>query len=328
MRICQLMAGEDEGGLETHFVDLANGLAALGDEVTAIAHERYRERFAGAVRFLALDLGRGRRNLLLRRRLRGCIRDAAPHIVHAQAGKAAALLAAVGAPCPTVGTVHNIKRDLGAYRRFDAVIGVSRGVLARLDHPRKRVVYNGVGPPPPPVAPALLRRWFGIDADAPVALAAGRMVAAKRFDRLIDAWRDDAGHLVLVGDGPDRRDLARRAAGRRITFAGFRADARALMGGADAMVFASDREGFSYAMAEALRARLPIVSTPVPGAEELLPQGHLAAPGQLGDAIAACLADPAAARSRMAALFDWAAETLTIAGMTAQTRRVYAEVLA
>ena len=41
VNICQIMGGDDDGGLETHFVDVVNGLAALGDSLTAIAHERY-----------------------------------------------------------------------------------------------------------------------------------------------------------------------------------------------------------------------------------------------------------------------------------------------
>ena len=41
MNICLVLAGNEEGGLETHVVDLANGLARLGDDVTVVAHARY-----------------------------------------------------------------------------------------------------------------------------------------------------------------------------------------------------------------------------------------------------------------------------------------------
>ena len=324
MRICQIMAGNEEGGLETHFVDLANGLAALGDDVAVIAHGRYRGRLAADVAFHELDLTRSRRSPFLRRHLERLIDTVEPDIVHAHAGKAAALVASVDPSCRTVGTVHGLKKDLSAYLRFDAVIGVSRGVVEGLDHPRKSVVYNGVHPGPKATTGAELRAAFGIPPESTVTLAAGRLVRVKGYDRLIGLWGDDSGHLVIAGDGPERGRLESLAAGKPVTLAGFRPDVRALMGGADLMVFASEREGLSYALAEALLVRLPVVSTPVAGAEELLPASHLAEIGELGGPIARCLDDPDAARERMRETFDWAADALTVERMVAATRAVYA----
>ena len=99
------------------------------------------------------------------------------------------------------------------------------------------------------------------------------------------------------------------------------------MGGADLVVFASEREGLSLALVEALLARVPVVSTPVPGAVDLLPHSQLAEAGELRDAVAACLADLDAVQARMGPVFDWAARTLTVERMVAETRRVYEEVL-
>ena len=322
MKICEVMAGDEEGGLETHFVELANGLSALGDDIAVIAHERYRDRFVADVDFLPLDLTRGRRNPWLRHRLRRQIESLAPNVVHAHAGKAAALVAALAPAVRTVGTVHGRKRDLSAYRTFDEVIGVSRGVLEDLDHPSKTVVYNGVHPAPDPISATELRRSFGIGGNTTVTLAAGRLVPVKGYDRLIRLWDDSLGHLVIAGEGSERATLATLARGKSVTLAGFRADVRSLMGAADLMVFASEREGLSYSLAEALMARLPVVSTPVPGAEELLPASHLAGIAGLGDAIAAVLADPHAARERMRDVFDWAAEALTVDRMVQSTREV------
>ncbi len=323
MRICQTMAGDEEGGLETHFVDLANGLADSGDDVAVIAHERYRDRFGPDVEYHPLDLTRSRRNPLLRRTLRRLMARVEPDVVHAHAGKAAALVAAVNPPARTVGTIHGRKKDLSAYRGFDAVIGVSQGVLSALDHPAKSVVYNGVHPGPKAVTGTDLRRQFGIDTERPVALAVGRLVPVKRYDRLIKLWDARLGHLLIAGDGPERHRLETLAKGKPVTLTGHRSDVRSLMGGADLMVFASEREGLSYALAEALVARLPVVSTPVPGAEELLPSNHLADIDALRQVITDNLADPLGARDRMRDLFDWAAETLTVDRMVRSTRLVY-----
>lgn len=323
MKICQVMGGDDDGGLETHFADLSNGLATLGDDVTAIAHERYRRSFRGNVSFVPLDLTRGRRNPLLRRRLRQLIDAASPDIVHAQASKAAALVAAVKPPTRLVATVHNIKRDLSPYRCFDAVIGVSAGVLDALEHPRKTVVYNGVSPPPTALTTAQLRRRFAIGEGRTVTLAIGRLVPAKGFVQLIKLWDESLGQLLIVGDGPQGTTLRALAKGKPVTLAGFQANARSFMPAAHLQVFASEREGFSYAMAEALLARLPIVSTPVPGASELLPAKYLAPPGRLKSAIRDCLGDPEATRERLRGVFEWAACNLTAERMTRRTRAVY-----
>lgn len=323
MQICQVMAGDEEGGLETHFADLANGLGEMGDSVAVIAHERYRDRFVPGIEFLSLDLTRSRRNPWLHHKLRRLIERLEPDVVHAHAGKAAALIARIDPPARTVGTVHGRKKDLSAYRRFDAVIGVSRGVLAGLDHPAKSVVYNGVRPAPPTLSGTELRRRFGIGAETPVTLAVGRLVPVKRYDHLIDLWDAGLGYLLIAGDGPERRRLETLAKGKPVTLAGHRPDVRSFMGAADLMVFSSEREGLSYALAEALLARLPVVSTPVPGAEELLPPSHLAPIGGLKGTIADNLADPVAARERMREVFDWATETLTVDRMVRSTRLVY-----
>ena len=327
MRICQVMAGDEEGGLENHFVALGNALASGGDEVAVVAHGRYRERFQARVCFHSLDLARGRRNPLLRRALRRVLERCAPDLVHAHAGKAAALVSACRPRCATVGTVHAVKRDLSAYRGFRAVIGVSAGVLEALDHPRKRVIFNGVPPAPKPLSKAAVCARFGIDAAQSVTLAVGRLVPVKGFERLIALWDDTLGHLLVLGDGPQRQPLRRLAAGKPVTLAGFQADARAIMGAADLLVFASEREGFSYALAEALRARLPVVSTPVPGAADVLPAEHIAPPARLKATLAFCLADLAATRQRLRGVFDWAEQTLTVERMAAETRRVYEEAL-
>ena len=326
MNICLVMGGDETGGLETHFADLAGGMAALAgpsEQVVAIAHERFAGAFDDAVSFIPLDLTRSRRSPLLKRRIGRIIRDLTPDVVHAHGGKAAHLLATVRPKAHLVGTVHGLKKNLAAYRRFDAVIGVSAGVLAALDHSCKTVIHNGVAPAPSPISAGELRRRFDIPSHHPVTLAVGRLVPVKGFTHLVRIWHEGLGQLLILGDGPQRGALEALAAGKPVTLAGFQADARALMGGADLLAIASEREGFSYTMVEALHARLPVVSTPVPGALDFLPVSHIVPPDDLGVAIARCLRDLEAARERMRDTFDWAAEALTVERMAEQTRDVY-----
>ena len=39
MHICMVMAGDEEGGLEKHVIELANGLIKLNHRVCLFAHE-------------------------------------------------------------------------------------------------------------------------------------------------------------------------------------------------------------------------------------------------------------------------------------------------
>ena len=328
MKVCQVLGGAEDGGLENHVVSLANGLAALGAQVTVIAHPRFKPRFAQGVAFVPLDLATpSRRNPWLRRRLRRRLAEVAPDVVHAHAGKATALIAATKPRAATVGTIHSVKNDLRPYRGMDAVIGVSPEVLTTLDHPRKSVVYNGASPPPEPTPRSELHRQFQAGIGTPISLAVGRLVFAKGYDRLIDFWDTDLGHLVIVGEGPERDALTALASGKPVTFAGHRDDARQLMGNADLLVCASRREGFGYMILEALMARLPVVSTPIHLAVEVLPAAHVAPIEGLRDAVARCLDDMDAARSRMAGAFRYARERLTEAHMIEATRKVYLDAL-
>jgi glycosyltransferase involved in cell wall biosynthesis len=75
------------------------------------------------------------------------------------------------------------------------------------------------------------QEWFGADAARPVIIGVGRLVAAKRFELLVEAagllGRDGLRvNLLLVGDGPGREVLAAqaKAAGVDVAFTGARHD--------------------------------------------------------------------------------------------------------
>ncbi len=336
MKVCQIMAGDEEGGLESHFVELSNGLSDQVDEMVVIAHEKYRDRFRPDIRFLPLDLSGGRRNPWLLFRLARLIRQEAPDIVHAQANKAVDMLARIRAFVPgyRVGTLHGRKKNLGMYARMQTVIGVSRGVVEGLEHPDVRVVYNGIQSyHGRSYDREELVALLGLSPGLNVTLAVGRLAPVKAFDNLINAWGPSFGQLVIVGDGPERASLetliSARGLGERILLAGFRDDVRALMSAADLLVFSSHREGFSYVLAESLLTRLPVLSTAVPGAVEVLPDDYLVPINDvpaLNQSLARVLAVPEVARRDQAALFDWAQKSLSIERMLADTLAIYQDV--
>ena len=45
MKICQVLAGNEDGGLEKHTIELSKQLVNRGFDLTVIAHENFKESF-------------------------------------------------------------------------------------------------------------------------------------------------------------------------------------------------------------------------------------------------------------------------------------------
>lgn len=86
-------------------------------------------------------------------------------------------------------------------------------------------------------------------------VSVGRLVTSKRVDRAIDRAASTGELLVVVGDGPERASLERRAArsAAPVRFVGDlpRDEALAYLAAARALVFASEAEGCSTVVREA-----------------------------------------------------------------------------
>src|SRR2546430_16972161 len=83
--------------------------------------------------------------------------------------------------------------------------------------------------------------------------------------------------LLVVGDGPDRPALQRRAQrfGSRVHFTGFvpHVQVPAVLRNVDMLVLPSLYEDLSSALIEAMAAGLPLVATRVGGTPDLVPDG-------------------------------------------------------
>jgi glycosyltransferase involved in cell wall biosynthesis len=122
-----------------------------------------------------------------------------------------------------------------------------------------------------------IRRWWGRDADViypPVdvdelplstgddgyLLVAARLLAYRRVDLVVDAATATGRQLIVVGDGPERRSLERRA-GPNVTFTGFvpRAQLVELFARCRAYVVPGE-EDFGIAPVEAMASGKPVVA--------------------------------------------------------------------
>jgi glycosyltransferase involved in cell wall biosynthesis len=143
------------------------------------------------------------------------------------------------------------------------------------------VIPNGIRPAPPenPVRREQLLDELKLPGDARLIGAVGRLWPQKRVKDLIWAvdllksTRDDA-HLVIVGDGPQRWRLERyrdqNQIPERVHFLGDRNDVPRLMPHFDCLWLASEYEGQSNAIMEAMVAGVPVIATDIPGNRDLV----------------------------------------------------------
>jgi glycosyltransferase involved in cell wall biosynthesis len=153
---------------------------------------------------------------------------------------------------------------------------------------------------------AAARAELGIPADVPLAACVGRLHRQKNQGALLDAWPAVRGavpeaRLVLVGDGPDRHELARRAV-EGVEFAGATADVRPWLAAASVVAQPSRWEGMSLSLLEAMASGRSVVVTDVAGMREVVVEGSGAVvPPEDEEALASALierlADPARADS-------------------------------
>jgi len=119
------------------------------------------------------------------------------------------------------------------------------------------------------------REGFGIAPESVVVGSVGRLAAVKGYDRLLRAFASITptprySHpltLLLIGDGPERGALEALAEelgiADRVVFAGYREDARALLGLFSLFVLPSRSEGLSVALLEAMAEGVPVAVTDV-----------------------------------------------------------------
>jgi glycosyltransferase involved in cell wall biosynthesis len=205
-----------------------------------------------------------------------------------------------------------------AYRRFDAVVAVSRALaeaLAAAGVPRAilHALPNAWSPAgAPPLDREAAREALGVPPGAFHLGWVGRVSREKGLDVLLEALPALAAvpaHLSVLGDGPERGRLEARAAALgvadRVRWYGAVPGAARWLRGLDAFVLSSRTEGTPVALLEAMDAGVPVAAAAVGGVPDVVtPAEALLVPPESPAALAAALlaihAAPAAAAARAA----------------------------
>ena len=251
--------------------------------------------------------------------------------------------------------------------RTDRLVGNSQAVAEfyrSLGYPNERVcvIHNGIDLPEchpllsradsaseangetgfrrEPAALALLAE-LEIPRGVPVIGFIGRLAKQKRVDDLVYAMalvailRPDA-YLLLIGDGPERDRLRKFARDididHHIRFTGHRADAANLLRVMDVFWLASDFEGQSNSLMEAMAASLPVIASDIPPNRELVVDGETGFLVKVGDRVGfqqftdRLLADPELARRLGAAGRERMCREFSFDSMVAAYATLYREV--
>ncbi len=302
MRIVYLLATEKGwGGLEKHAFDVAGAMAFKGHDVVVLCSNFYQNYCPEGVAICPFSWKGSRRNPFLWLRLKRKIQELAPDVVHAQADKPAYILSRISWPQKSlaVGTVHNIKSGYAAYTKLDALIAVSGMIANQLNHEDVTVIHNGVVTSEVDCSVrAELKSWLK-NKSSPIVLAIGRLVMAKGFDLLLQAWpKNTLGTLVILGDGKNRSDLEKIIADRQLENAfllGESSHVREWISLADLLVISSRNEGGPYVLSEALINELAVIGTEVGMVPDFLPKESLVPPDDaelLRSLLASALSDP------------------------------------
>ena len=316
-------------GAETQLRHLALGLAALGHPVTICSLNGVRIDTGPLLRAGIRVVAFGARDRLARlRALPMLVRMArAADVVHCVTWDATlwARLAAAAARRPVVVTEAAGARQIQVSRsgkqrerwialhtrlldRFSfATVAVSRDQLAWLRAEgvaARRLVYVPNAVPIDELraiaSRGVTRADLGIPDDARVVVHVARLRPLKNQRATLEVvarLREELGdvRVVLVGDGPDRRELERQAerlaASEWALFLGWRTDAAALLALADLAVLPSSVEGLPVAVIEAVAVGTPVVASAVGAIPEVLREtgaGIAVPPGDLDAFHRAC----------------------------------------
>jgi glycosyltransferase involved in cell wall biosynthesis len=155
---------------------------------------------------------------------------------------------------------------------------ITRPLLADgMEPARVTVVHNGFDEATLLQGEAMaLRTQLQIPANAVVGAIAGSLIRRKGHDILFAAMRQIPSdalpfHLLVIGDGPQRRELETLAAGLPVHFLGHRADLGAILRDAtDFLVAPSRQEAFGRVILEAAFAGRPAIGANVDGIPEAI----------------------------------------------------------
>ena len=281
MRVCQVLAGNEDGGLEKHTVELSKELKRRNIYVTIIAHKKFKDEFDG-VKFISFDLTKSRNNIFMLLSLYKILKKENFDIIHTQANKATSIIVKLKyfLNSKIVSTLHSYKKNLSPFYKSDYVITVSKKIGEKLNIKNKTTIYNGIKFQD--ISDINLYDKYNIPKDKFIICSVGRLSFVKRFDILISSLKyTNNTHFILVGDGKEENKLKKLTSSlsleKSITFTGAlgNSNAKEIIKSSKLFVMTSQKEGFPYTLIETLSCNTPIISTDVSDIKDIIGSNYL-----------------------------------------------------
>ena len=322
MKVLLVLASQGMGGLEKHTLELSEGLYTNGVEVHLIAPQNLCQSVQNPkIKVHHFEFANSRYNPIQLFKIYKLVRKIDPDIVHYQANKAAQIggLLSKFLHIPAVCTIHNLKKNLSFLKSFKSTIAVSHNVAQNFpDTTTPVIIYNGIQKES--LQPKT--HYRNSDEGSIRWISVGRLVDAKGFDILLNAFAQVPGTLKIVGDGPRMQELTSLCTlnklDDRVEFLGQRDDVIKLLQESDICVVSSRNEGFSYVIAEALVHQTPVISTDVPVANEFFGDEKICAVGDV-NALSELMQRAANNNLNYSREFAFASENFTIEAMVNKT---------
>lgn len=297
MKIIHILPELQIGGVERHVIDLANELVKGGHEVMVISAGGQMERQLDPkvlVRHLPVHKKNPLTGFYSAVKIARWVRREGWQIIHAHSRVPAwtANWASSLAHVPWLYTAHAVySHNLGLYplKRADKVICISRAVKDDLNEyipANSEVIYNGL--------PESVPKWRPRDGDTSIILAVGRLTRLKGIDTVLQAlallkqegmrrWK-----FVIVGDGPQKRELEARAVSlgvdSQVEFTGYKEDIIERLLNCSCYVLPSLSEGMGLTLMLAAKMGVPVLASNLPAIceltferEKLLPPAEISA---------------------------------------------------
>lgn len=287
------------GGIEKNVRLRARFLGEGGVQVTVILLKGFfAERFEGLENVSVIEVPSrgGDFNLAVVANYVKILRRLRPDVVFAALKKdwwlvsLSARLAGVERVVLYLGIARRVKSPVKffvIFRLMKAILMVNSDSLKQemLKHPRffddSNVVrvYNGFSQPGQTPEGLNFRAMFNLPEDAVIVGCAGRFSPMKGFDQLPEvlARLPDNVHVVHAGEGEFEQQIKSAIQARpessRVHFLGYQQDMDRFFAGIDLFLLCSRNEGMANVLNEAMSYGKPVVSTRVPGSEELLGHG-------------------------------------------------------
>lgn len=287
MKIVHLLFNLRYGGTETLLIDIVNNQVSLGHDVSLILindiHEQtLLEKISGDVKIKFLNRHEGSKNPLWIWRLNRAILSEKPDIVHAHNVKALGLIYCKH-NYKLVFTYHTTGIVNPWVRKLDMQFAISNAVredVTARGYGDAKVVYNGIA-----VDDIVTRQHSDEVPTHFKFVQVGRLNKLKGQDFTIEAL-SKVKHKNLtidfIGDGDFRdylEDLAKRlGVSDRVNFLGTRTrkEIYNILYKYDCGLMTSRIEGFGLTLAEALAAKLPVITCNLPGPLEVVDNGRFA----------------------------------------------------